>query len=855
MTSPSASAPPTRRKGRRATTRQDIIGLYRLAIGRDPESDETIERARAFGVAELIPVYFGAAEFNVRVVEPLSLGRSPWPIAEGPDDALVDWAASRLPLSPAGRRAVAAARTRWPALYQALLTDPVFGAAAGDLPVLAPPILEALARQVRVEGQVERLDAVSVAGWAIAARPEDGPVRIEVWIDGSPVASGLADQFRRTRQDSLGGDGRVGFDIALPPEALMGHAEALIEVRAGPDRAVIGSGRLTRRGPDTSRLEQLCHDVASLREQLTRLEQALPVVVSEAGSDLTDYASYYETWYRNAVFARPEEASGSILICLDGWGWTAADLQRSARSIVGQMMPDDHLVMLVDLADAVAAEDIATRARWLSDGRIEVVASDIADAGKRVRAALADRDEGDIVLLTDADGVLHPATLALVADRMARDPVTQALYFDEDTVEQDGPLDLTQRRHATPIFRPGPDRDLLLQTPYCGTTLAFRRATLDRIGLKPGCGGLQGCDALLRLGAFPGAIGHVPAVLVTRLAPPASLDASAWRNCVERELARVRDKASVEPHVDCLAAVVPAALRIRRAVPAVTASVIIPTRDGLDLLKPCIESILAHRDANSVRLELIVVDHESRDPGTLDYLQDLERRGIAKVIPFVGAFNWALMNNRAAAEARGEVLVFLNNDTLVLAPDWLDALSAQAMRAEVGVVGARLIYGDGTIQHAGFLARDTAPDFLIHDGVGVAGSDGGYLGRHALVHATPAVTGACMAVRAEAFRALGGFDAAELPVEGNDVDLCFRAQAAGLSVLYEPAATLYHLESKSRRFAFSGPEREVSKVASALVRERWGDRFGQDPGFNPHFDRIARPFTRLRPPPFRRLTD
>lgn len=854
MTSPSASATPSQPKRRRATSRLDIVNLYRLAIGRDPESEETIQRAREFAMAQLVPTYFGAAEFNDRIVAPLAEGRSPWPIAEGPGGALVDWAASRLPLSPAGRRAVAQSAARWPTLFHTLLTDSVFAAAAGDLPVLAPPILEALARLVRVEGQVERIDAASIAGWAIAARPEDGPVRIEIWIDGSPVASGVADQFRRTRQDSLGGDGRVGFDIALAPEALAGLGEALVEVRAGPERAIIGVGRLGRRGPDTSRLEQLSNEVAALRRQLDRLEAALPVVVSEAGSDLADYARYYETWYRNADFARPVGAATSILVVLDGWGREVAAIQRSCRALVGQLMEADRLLILADRPSTVAVEDVVARARWISEGDIHVLASSTADAGKRVRDALAAHTSGDIVLLTDADVILHPACLSLVVDRMGRDAVLQALYLDEDAVDAEGPLDPTLRRHVDPVLRPGPDRDLLLQTPYCGTTLAFRRTTLDRIGLKPGCDGLHACDALLRLEALPGSIGHVPAIMTTRVVPAIAPDPLAWRKCVERELTRVKSDALVEAHRDCLAAVVPGALKIRHPVPAITASIVIPTRDGLDLLRPCIDSILAHRGANTVALDLIVIDHESREPATLDYLRSLSEQGLATVLPFEGAFNWALMNNRAAAEARGELLVFLNNDTVVLAPDWLDALAAQAMRPDVGVVGARLIYGDGTIQHAGFLARDSAPDFLIHDGVGLPGSDGGYLARNALVHATPAVTGACMAVSAEVFRRLGGFDAAELPVEGNDVDLCFRAQAAGLSVIYEPAATLYHLESKSRGFAFTGPEREVSKAASALVRERWGDRFGHDPGFNPHFDRVARPFTRLRPPPLRRLT-
>ena len=852
MTSPSASPPPRRKKASRPTRLADVVGFYRLAHDRLAESDDAADGLRDHGLEALVHIFFASAEFNARIVAPLSEGHSPWPVGAVPAPDLVDWAASRLPLSPEGRRAVADASTGWPALYHALLTDPVFRGALGEAPFAAPAVQATLARNVSVRGQVETISAVSVSGWAIAARPEDAPVRIEVCVDGSPVASGRADQFRRALQDVLGGDGLIGFDIALPPEPLVGDGDVMVEVRAGPGRVVIGSGRLSRRGPDIGLLERLAQDVAALRERLIRLERDLPVAMSGAGSDLDNYSAYYETWYRNAVFSRPAEAA-SVLVVLDGWGRPADVVQRSARAVLGQMQGGDVLALLTTPEDRMAMEDIAMRARWSGDVEVLVLPVPDTDAADRVTTALASHAGGDIVVLTDAEEALHPAALALAVDRMAREPVLQALYFDEDAVEREGAVDPTLRRHVDPMFRPGPDRDLLLQTPYCGRTLAFRRAALERIGLKPGCAGLHGCDALLRLEALPGAIGHVPAVMVTRLAPAAPIDASAWRACVEGELARAGIAATVAAHVDILGASVPGAVRVRRAAPAVTASVIIPTRDRLDLLKPCIDSLLAHRGDNRVGLDLIVVDHESREPETLDYLKGLTSEGTATVVPFVGPFNWALMNNRAAAEARGEVLVFLNNDTLVMAPDWLDALAAQAMRPEVGVAGARLIYGDGTIQHAGFLARDTAPDLMIHDGVGVPGGHGGYLGRHALSHATPAVTGACMAVRAEAFRSLGGFDAAELPVEGNDVDLCFRAQAAGLSVIYEPAATLYHLESKSRRFSFTGAAREASITAAAIVRERWGARFGQDPGFNPHFDRVARPFTRLRPPPLRRL--
>jgi len=682
----------------------------------------------------------------------------------------------------------------------------------------------------------------------VALKPGHGPVRVEISIDGCPAVTGVADRFRRALQDVLGGDGLVGFEIALPPDRLVGLGRAFIEVRAGVERVLIGTGALDRRGPDVSRLQSLRSDITAVREALTRLERELPVAMSEAGGGLADYGNYYETWYRNAVFDRGGDAMG-LAVWLDGWGAEPVDLQRAVEAIVGQMTSADHLVIVVGTEQTAHAADIANRAGWVGEGRISLVSTDAPDAAVRLKAAAELTGDAEVVVLTDAGTMLAPAFLGLAAARLERAPVLQALYFDEDALDEADLSDVRIRRHADPVLKSGYDRDLLLQTPYAGTTLVFRREALERAGLNEGCAGLHGCDALLRLDAMPGAVGHQPAVMTTRTGPARTVDPDLWHTCVARELARVGSSAVVERQTDNLGATVPGQVRVRLPRPTCTVSVIIPTRDGLHLLKPCIDSVLTHRTANSALLELIVVDHESRDPETAAYLADLMEQGLARVIPFQGAFNWALINNLAVAEATGQVLVFLNNDTLVVSPDWMDELASQALRQDVGIVGCRLIYGDGTIQHAGFLARDTAPDLLIHDGVGLAGLDGGYLGRHALLHRTVAVTGACMAMRAEVFRHLGGFDAAQLPIEGNDVDLCFRSWANDLAVLYDPHATLYHLESKSRRFAFTGPEREASLAAAAIVRERWGERFGEDPGFNPHFDRIAAPFTRLRPPP------
>ena len=273
---------------------------------------------------------------------------------------------------------------------------------------------------------------------------------------------------------------------------------------------------------------------------------------------------------------------------------------------------------------------------------------------------------------------------------------------------------------------------------------------------------------------------------------------------------------------------------------------IVPTRDRVDLLEPCLTSLIAASEHNRTRVEVLVVYNQSREPETFSALERIGRSFPLRVIDHDGAFNWALMNNRAAAQTEAEVLIFLNNDTAVLAQDWCDELCSQAMRPEIGAVGARLLYADGTIQHAGVVAGGWHA-FAAHEGVGAPGGDPGYLERHVLLREVSAVTGACLATRRSVFESVGGFDALSLPIEGNDTDYCFRLRAAGLKVLYDPYCTLYHYESKSRGLNMDPLKRNQAEAANLLMRARWGEAYRNDPFYNPHFDRLAPPLSRLRP--------
>ncbi|MBV8167700.1 MAG: glycosyltransferase family 2 protein, partial [Alphaproteobacteria bacterium] len=273
-------------------------------------------------------------------------------------------------------------------------------------------------------------------------------------------------------------------------------------------------------------------------------------------------------------------------------------------------------------------------------------------------------------------------------------------------------------------------------------------------------------------------------------------------------------------------------------------SVIIPTKDRLDLLQPCLDGLLHKTDYSA--LDILVVDNDSREVATKTYLAGLTDPRV-RVIADPSPFNWSAINNRAAAQARGAVLLLLNNDIEIRHPDWLRELVAHALRPEVGVAGAKLLYPDGRIQHAGMaVGPDQGP--TSHPWVPAPGDEPGYRNCLVITHNVSAVTGACLAVRKAVFDELGGLDAQNLAVGGSDPDLCLRARARGYRVIWTPHACLTHNESATRgRDAGDRHRRE-----EAHLRATWGAALAYDPFLNPALSRFTADPLMVPVPPFSR---
>jgi len=414
--------------------------------------------------------------------------------------------------------------------------------------------------------------------------------------------------------------------------------------------------------------------------------------------------------------------------------------------------------------------------------------------------------ESDALCLHRPGDIPAPDALALLAPALAE---ADLAYGDAI-----GP-------YGRPQLKPDWSPDLALATGYVGRAALFSQALLSRLPPQP-LGPLDEAELAIESAAIAaGARGaHVPRVLARTTG--ACLDPPARAQALDARL-----KASDAP--------IGATLR-NGAVhlgwplpqPAPKASIVIPSRDRLDLIERVCRGVLL--ETAYPNLELIIVDNGSTDPAVLAHYEALRRDPRVRILIDPQPFNFAAMVNAGVAAATGAVVVLLNNDVAVLEPGWLDAMVRQASRPEVGAVGAKLLYADGTLQHAGVV-------------VGLGGRAGhilrrrpgdtpGHLGRLRVAHEVSAVTAACLAVSREKYLAVGGFEAEAFPVDFNDVDFCLRLGARGWKTVWTPAATLAHLESVSRGPSV-GAKRARFEQEAARFSERWRAVIRHDPYYHP----------------------
>jgi GT2 family glycosyltransferase len=539
-----------------------------------------------------------------------------------------------------------------------------------------------------------------------------------------------------------------------------------------------------------------------------------------------DPKSEYKRWTRLCEEYRykPEAAERTlnsfhyrptISIVMPAYNSPPQYLEKAIQSVLSQYYPDWELCICDDASPEPHVREILERYA-AGDRRIKVHYLEknrgISAASNHAMAMAT----GEFVGFLDHDDELTVDALLEVAS-VLQHVEADLIYSDEDKLDTGG-------NRCDAFAKPAWSPDLLLSTMYTCHFSVYRKEIVDRIGgLRESFDGSQDYDLALRFTEKTERIAHIPKILYhwrkiegsaasSYQAKPYAYDAAG--KALNEALRRRKLQAEVVPMPTF------GFFRIkRRLVKPGKVSIIIPTRDKVDLLRRCINSIEERTDYSD--FEIVIVDNGSKQQETLNYLKGCGHQVIRDDSPF----NFSGLNNLGASRSSGEYLLMLNNDTEVIATEWLSALLEQAQRPEVGAVGAKLLYPDGSIQHAGVILGIGGVAAHSHLNQTV-GEEGGYFNFPNIIRDYSAITGACLMTRRELFDQMGGLNDSDLAESFNDVDYCLRLRKKGYLVVYTPFSILYHHESASR-------SKVVNDLENTYMLDKWAGEISRDPYYSP----------------------
>ena len=475
------------------------------------------------------------------------------------------------------------------------------------------------------------------------------------------------------------------------------------------------------------------------------------------------------------------------------------------------------------------------------DKKMQAVLDEYANKDSRIRVKILDQNlgiagntnaalemiQGEYAGILDHDDLLAPNTLYEIARYLENNPDADGVYTDEDKVTTE--LD----EHFQPHLKPDFNLDLLRSNNYICHFFVVRQSIIRKVGgFRQEFDGAQDHDFIFRCVEEAGKIGHVPEILYhwrTHKASTADNPASkmyafeAGRRAIEAHLERTGQKGIVTHTPDL------GFFRVQYPVqgnPMVT--IIIPNKDEKESLEACLRSI---REKTAYEnYEILIIENNSVSEEIFAYYKEIEKDPKIRVLRWEKEFNYAAINNFGVKHAKGDYLLFLNNDVTVITPDWIEEMLGMCQREEVGAVGVKLLYPDNTIQHAGCVIG--IGGIAGHMFVDMPANRTGYLHKASIIQDMSAVTAACMMMKRTAFEEAGGFTE-KLAVAFNDVDLCLKVRKSGRLIVYDPYVQLYHMESKTR-----GAEDSEAKVRRfqeeiEYMREHWIDILKNgDPYYN-----------------------
>ncbi len=490
------------------------------------------------------------------------------------------------------------------------------------------------------------------------------------------------------------------------------------------------------------------------------------------------------------------------------------DLLRLLASLDAQSYPYWDLVVVPDKGSGALVD--------YPEGRSVTVAQGTDNEAEALTLGI-EHASGDYILLLTSHTILPAGALFRYVEALQSAPGASVVYGDHDQIDARG-------NRSLPWFKPQWNAEMFLAQDYVSAACLIRTDAARRaLPIAPKLAHAANYALLLAVTAEDSAqVVNVPHIQSHTLRTLGQPNQAARLEALNAHLAK-RDATAQAGRFGTLAVAWP----LPENLPLV--SIMIPTRDHAKLLSACLTSLL-----NTTRYrpyEVLVIDNGSVEPETLAYLTRISQDPRVRVLRYDRPYNYSAINNFAATYAHGSYLCLLNNDTEVLDEGWLTELMRQAVRPEIGAAGAKLLYGDGTIQHAGVVvglgeAAGHAHRFQRND-------DPGYFSRAHVTHYASAVTAACLVVSRAKFEAVGGLDEVGLPIAFNDVDLCLKLERAGWRNVYVPRSVLIHHESKSRGKDSAPAHIERYRQELAVLQARWGTKTYNDPLHHPHLDRSS----------------
>jgi len=697
------------------------------------------------------------------------------------------------------------------------------------------------------KSHVDGVKQGALRGWVLRKfrnTEETGGVVLSIIVDGVRFGQTRADRYRGDVAAVLGCDPNCGFEFPIP-QMLRGSSQHTIKVLAQPDNTELdGCPIVTSFADDAfeSRIIDVTNELDEIYRRMAKLRRELRDLVPKRPYTLGDYDRWARKYYallgkRVAEQRARDEKKKSIFeplvsILCPVYRPLESDFKAAVQSVLDQTYQNWELILVDDAGKSQETTEII-KDFAKNDLRVKCITLKknvgIADATN----VAMDAAKGQYVAFFDHDDLLVDVAIEVMV-RAAHETGAKLLYSDEDKIDQAG-------YYLEPNLKPDFNYRYLLGCNYICHLTMVETVTMRKIGhLSSNYNGAQDHDFVLKATEVlnPSEIFHVPEILYHWRKTPNStaVDVSQKTYAIDAGVKCVADhlkRRKVASKVSSIRGLTLYGVDwTSRTQPSV--SIIIPFKDQVDTTLTCVEKI--RKNTEYKNYNIVLIDNWSVHNETLAFIKKIQKHENVSVITVEEPFNFSRLNNIAVTQTESDFIMFMNNDVFVEDPKWLHRMvgEAQAFK-DVGAVGAKLLYPNDTIQHAGVVVGPAGVAAHVHRGDPL--SEYGYIGRTMLSHEVTAVTAALMLVKRNVFEEVGGFDEEALKVAFNDVDLCLKIRRAGYRIIFSAETIAYHHESLSRG-TDDKPEHETRFfLETQTMLERWSSDplFERDPSYPRYF--------------------